>query len=616
MTINITPLINTEITFNRDSRDYDVVVVFVDDGHRKYIGSAATYHAAETVADTYILNQLQHAPAPTDEQLNEYSPTEQEWNNSTLPLGCHPVISADVWVEEQSIIDANPELAYPASQVDAPLEDSPVALGEYAIDLTASHDGATYTYDVKILCTSCAEKTPRLTLRSRPIAGTCDSCGFDVPYPGSAEPRIDLESIGNIVDERAFVCEICHETKVEAGFTPRDNDGNVCDACLEAEQKRAEQADRDYADLEESIWSNLGIDAESIIIDTRNITDQLLTIAPILADPSDEDYPGQDDGCNPDDGGPPKENTIRIPLVGTDKCALADAGDYSLLSQHKWYLHSAGYARCRGAEGAYMHRMIMDAPEGMQVDHINGDKLDNRRANLRLTDSAGNARNCSVKAKPVGTSQYKGVYFKKQAKKWTAKITVDYNEIHLGYFESELAAVQAYDKAAIKYFGEFARTNFSRACTACGGIHHIQQCPEVEQRLLAPSDTSRFPVHGHETGDDQPLFPAPTHDAIQAIAKELADAEEAAGNRAGLNAVNKAAFHLASGVEYRWALGDLLIASGTRTGTVHRVRLSSGGTWICSCEAAANGRGCWHIESAIILSMAQDRQAATQQLAA
>lgn len=110
------------------------------------------------------------------------------------------------------------------------------------------------------------------------------------------------------------------------------------------------------------------------------------------------------------------------------------------------------------------------------------------------------------------------------------------------------------------------------------------------------------PDHGHGS-----------RDLIQTIAAELADAEEAAGNRAGLNAVNKAAFHLASGVEYRWALGDLLIGSGTRAGTVHRVRLSGGGTWICSCEAAANGRDCWHCCAAEILATVRDwgqRQAA------
>lgn len=123
------------------------------------------------------------------------------------------------------------------------------------------------------------------------------------------------------------------------------------------------------------------------------------------------------------------------------------------------------------------------------------------------------------------------------------------------------------------------------------------------------------PDHGYGTDEDTPSEHTPIDDLIQSIAAELAEAEEQAGNRAGLNAVNKAAFQLASGTQYVWANDDLLIGSGSRAGVVHRVRLS-GGTWLCSCEAAARGCDCWHVGASMILSLVWQRQEVAQQRAA
>jgi hypothetical protein len=110
----------------------------------------------------------------------------------------------------------------------------------------------------------------------------------------------------------------------------------------------------------------------------------------------------------------------------------------------------------------YLHRVIMGAKSGEILDHINGNGLDCRKENLRFCSITQNNIN-SIKTKYKNkekSSKYRGVCFNKVLNKWQSNICINKCQTHLGVFESEVAAAKAYDSAAKKYFGEFARLNF------------------------------------------------------------------------------------------------------------------------------------------------------------
>jgi hypothetical protein len=121
------------------------------------------------------------------------------------------------------------------------------------------------------------------------------------------------------------------------------------------------------------------------------------------------------------------------------------------------------YGRYAYADNDAIHRLLMGVTDPEQiVDHRNGNTLDNRKQNLRVTDKVGNGQNRKKTAGFRGsdcTSRYKGVSWKKSNKKWQAFICVDRKNRALGIFSSEEEAAQAYNAAAEKYFGAYARLN-------------------------------------------------------------------------------------------------------------------------------------------------------------
>lgn len=142
--------------------------------------------------------------------------------------------------------------------------------------------------------------------------------------------------------------------------------------------------------------------------------------------------------------------------------ALIDKNTMSLIDKFKWYVNFQGgkpYVVTTDSKHLKLSRVIMKAEYGQAVDHINGDTLDNRKINLRVCSLKQNSRNRN-KQRALASSKYKGVSWHKIKRRWQARIICNRICIYLGYFISELDAAMAYDRAATRYFGEFAKLNF------------------------------------------------------------------------------------------------------------------------------------------------------------
>lgn len=145
--------------------------------------------------------------------------------------------------------------------------------------------------------------------------------------------------------------------------------------------------------------------------------------------------------------------------------AIVDDEDYAPLAQYRWRIlrtHGLSYAirgGSKGKEAILMHREILGARPGLQVDHANRNGLDNRRINLRLANQTQNNANSRLTYR--NKSGYKGVHWSRQKAAWHAELRVDGRKIHLGFFDTLDQAARTYDEAAVTHFGEFARTNAS-----------------------------------------------------------------------------------------------------------------------------------------------------------
>lgn len=154
--------------------------------------------------------------------------------------------------------------------------------------------------------------------------------------------------------------------------------------------------------------------------------------------------------------------------VSNGRVALVDDEDYKWISRFKWHavLMGRGFYVMRnrrisdgpGPGTILLHRAILEAPASFEVDHRNGDGLDNQRKNLRLATSQQNQR--AFQRKAAGkTSRFRGVCWHKAAEKWSAQLKISRRKIHLGLFSDEEAAARAYDSAVRVAYGEFSHPN-------------------------------------------------------------------------------------------------------------------------------------------------------------
>jgi len=144
---------------------------------------------------------------------------------------------------------------------------------------------------------------------------------------------------------------------------------------------------------------------------------------------------------------------------------LFDEGDAYEILQRKWYV-----SNCRGhfyakrfedGKVLYMHRLIVgETPRGFDVDHINGNGLDNRRSNLRVVSHSENLANTGPsKKRATNASRFKGVWFERRTGKWCASLTVKGVRRNLGTFLSEENAARAYNKAVEVTLGSVGYLN-------------------------------------------------------------------------------------------------------------------------------------------------------------
>ncbi|MCI9298114.1 MAG: hypothetical protein HFI10_11830 [Lachnospiraceae bacterium] len=153
-----------------------------------------------------------------------------------------------------------------------------------------------------------------------------------------------------------------------------------------------------------------------------------------------------------------------IPLTH-GKTAIVDDVDFERLGIHHWSCCKAGYAMRGFRDNGKMvylkmhHAVIGKPPPGYVVDHINGNRLDNRRGNLRFVTFQQNSFNTRKHQVENVTSRFKGVSYMRDKHKWRSRIMIGGREKHIGLYGTEEEAALAYNEAAKSYFGEYAKLN-------------------------------------------------------------------------------------------------------------------------------------------------------------
>ena len=147
---------------------------------------------------------------------------------------------------------------------------------------------------------------------------------------------------------------------------------------------------------------------------------------------------------------------IKLP---NGKYTVVDDEDYERIKNCNWRLQPEGHVACH--KTYYLHREILQVTDDRIVDHKNGDRLDNRKENLRIATPTQNCVNKGKGKRNKHSILYKGIKYRLGLKKpWIARIGYEGKTKHIGYFATEKEAAMNYDIWAKKLYGEFARLNF------------------------------------------------------------------------------------------------------------------------------------------------------------
>jgi len=151
-------------------------------------------------------------------------------------------------------------------------------------------------------------------------------------------------------------------------------------------------------------------------------------------------------------------------VLTQNKFTIVNNKDFKYLNQFTWFTMKKRnkFYVCGSVNGkkVYMHRLLLNAKKNQYVDHINGNPLDNRKQNLRLCSNSENLRNRTKNSN--NTSGFKGVWRNKISKCWIVTLTIKGKSKYFGAFKNKKDAAKAYDKAALKYYKEFAKLNFPK----------------------------------------------------------------------------------------------------------------------------------------------------------